>query len=106
MRIPNKKELENKPLFKSPAFSGKYLELIKERRKKSRVYKKYQSTGLALAEILSDPEHKSLYIRLAKTQNGDKLLSIAKDVSDREHVRNKGAYFMRLLQESKRTSKK
>ena len=95
-----------RPLFKSASFPGKYLDLIKERGAKSKVYKKYQSTGLALSEILADPGHKSLYIRLAKTQNEDKLLSLAKDVSGRENVKNKGAYFMRLLQESKLASKK
>ena len=33
-----------------------YLKTLQERAKKSRVYKPYQSTGLALAEILEDQE--------------------------------------------------
>ncbi len=75
-----------------------YLETLKERAKTSRVYKKYQLTGLLIAQLLNDEKHKSLYIKLAKTRNQQKLMSIARDVSERKNIRNKGAYFMRILQ--------
>ncbi len=75
-----------------------YLETLKERGKTSRVYRKYQLTGLLIAQLLNDEKHKSLYIKLAKTRNQQKLMSIAKDVSERKNIRNKGAYFMRILQ--------
>lgn len=75
-----------------------YLEILKERAKTSRVYRKYQLTGLLIAQLLNDEKHKSLYIKLAKTRNQQKLMSIAKDVSERKNIRNKGAYFMRILQ--------
>lgn len=74
-----------------------YLETLKERAKKSRVYKKYQFTGLLIAQLLNDEKHKSLYIKLAKKHPGDHLLAIAKDVSERKKIENKGAYFMKVL---------
>ena len=74
-----------------------YLEILKERSKTSRVYRKYQLTGLLIAQLLDDDTHKSLYIKLAKNYNEQKLIALAKDVSERKNIRNKGAYFMRLL---------
>lgn len=80
----------------------KYLELLRDRSKKSRVYKSYQMTGLMLAEILNDPSHKSLYMRLAKSYDAQKLIILAKGLADRPSIQNKGAYFMRMLQELKK----
>lgn len=77
-----------------------YLKTLKERAKTSRVYKKYQLTGLLIAQLLNDEKHKSLYIKLAKKHNSDDLLRIAKDVSERKKVKNKGGYFMRVLQKT------
>ena len=77
-----------------------YLQELRKRRKKSRVYTKHQLIGLMIADILDDKEHISLYIKLAKKGNKDFLLGTARDVADRDNVDNKGAYFMRILQES------
>lgn len=77
-----------------------YLDIIKERAKTSRVYKKYQLTGLLIAQLLNDEKHKSLYIKLAKKHNSDDLLRIAKEVVERKRIKNKGAYFMRVLQKT------
>jgi hypothetical protein len=74
-----------------------YLETLKQRAKKSRVYSFHQLVGLDLAKILEDDEHKSLYIKLAKTRSPARLLKLAKEVAERKNVKNKGAYFMRLL---------
>jgi len=74
-----------------------YIEELKKRRKESHVYKDYQLVGLLIAEVLQDEEHKSLYIKLAKENNQDKLLKLAKDVAERENIENKGAYFMKLF---------
>ena len=74
-----------------------YFGELKSRSKKSRVHHDYQLTGLEIAEILKDRKHKSLYIKLAKKYNSAKLLALAKSVAEREYVKNKGAYFMRLL---------
>jgi copper(I)-binding protein len=76
---------------------GDYLKTLRQRAKDSHVYKKYQLTGLQIAEILGDSKHKALYIKLAKEGNGDRLLGIAKDVAERAEVKNKGAYFMRII---------
>lgn len=74
-----------------------YLNLLKERKKNSRVYKSYQSTGLELAEILEDKNYKSLYIKLAKENDREMLIRLAKDVASRKGIKNKGAYFMKIL---------
>ncbi len=74
-----------------------YLEKLKKRATKGRVYREYQDTGLMLAGILRDEKHKALYIKLAKNRDKQELLSIAKRVAEREDVKNKGAYFTRIL---------
>ena len=71
--------------------------MLEERKKDSHVHFKHQSTGLALAEILEDSGHKSLYMKLAKKYAAEELIGLAKDVASRRNVKNKGAYFMRLL---------
>jgi len=78
-----------------------YLKLLKERSKTSRVYKKFQLTGLIIAQLLNDEKHKSLYIKLAKKHDNDKLIALAKDISERKNIKNKGGYFMRILFPSK-----
>lgn len=83
-----------------------YLETIKERKKKSRVYKKFQLTGLMIAQLLNDEVHKSLYIKLAKEFDENILMSLAKDVSERENVAKKGAYFMRIVHKEKKYLRK
>ena len=74
-----------------------YFEILKTRSKESRIYKPYQSTGLILAELLQDPRHKSLYIKLAKTYDNSELIRLARTVSERKNIDNKGAYFMKIL---------
>lgn len=74
-----------------------YRELLKKRAKESKVYTPYQLTGLMLAEILNDEKYKSLYIKLAKEHDMDKLIKLAKSVAERKNIKNKGAYFMKLL---------
>lgn len=79
--------------------AGAYLKNLKEKRKKSRVYSRHQSIGLALGEILEDRSHKILYISLAKKYDPDRLLALAKDIAQREGVKNRGAYFMKVFKE-------
>ena len=81
--------------------SEDYLGVLRERSKTSRVYKNYQSEGLALAEILDDRKHKALYIKLAKEHNAGKLIALAKDIASRKTVQNRGAYFMKMFQQLK-----
>jgi peptide deformylase len=75
-----------------------YLEKIKERTKKSRVYSRHQMIGLMIADILEDRSHKALYMKMARTENGEKMLYMAKSIAENPKVNNKGAYFMRLWQ--------
>lgn len=83
-----------------------YLNELKKRRKKSRVYKKFQLDGLIISELLSDHKHKSLYIKLAKEIGGEKLIPIAKEVAENKKIKNRGAYFMWELQKKKLIKKK
>lgn len=75
-----------------------YLDKLKERSRESRVYRKYQLVGLEIAGVLKDQKHKSLYIKMAKEGNPNRLLRLAKEVAGKRNVRNKGAYFMKLCQ--------
>ena len=45
-----------------------------------------------------DERHKALYIKLAKENDAERLLALAKDIAERKNVQNKGAYFMRVWQ--------
>lgn len=74
-----------------------YLDKLRKRAEESKVYSEHQMTGLMLAEILHDEEHKSLYMKLAKEYDTDRLMRLAKDIADRPNIENRGAYFMRLL---------
>ncbi len=79
-------------------FAGeKFLEKLKSRRKESHAYKRFQFMGLQLADLLGDKKHKALYIKLAKERDSENLLFLAKQVAERENIRNKGAYFMSCL---------
>ena len=75
-----------------------YLERLKERGKTSRVYREYQLVGLMVAEVLGDEKHKSLYIKLARKHGSERMLQLAKSVAERKEVKNKGAYFMKMLE--------
>ncbi|MBI1839080.1 MAG: hypothetical protein HYR95_02200 [Candidatus Colwellbacteria bacterium] len=74
-----------------------YKELLKKRAKESKIYSSHQMTGLMLSEILNDVEHKSLYMKLAKEYDMDKLIKLAKNVAEMKNIKNRGAYFMALL---------
>lgn len=80
--------------------SKEYLNELKRRRKESRVYKSYQLTGLVIADILEDRKHKALYIKLAKERGENSMIMLAKDVAERPRIKNKGAYFMKLIQKN------
>lgn len=83
-----------------------YMDKIKERQKDTRVSKPYQLIGLEIADILDDRRHKALYIKWAKEKNAIELLRLAKEVDERKNVKNKGAYFMRLVTGEPKPKKK
>ncbi len=74
-----------------------YFSKLQKRAEKSHVHRRYQLLGLEISRILGDERHKALYIKLAKERGSELLLGIAKDVADRSEVKNKGAYFMRVV---------
>lgn len=83
-----------------------YLDLLKERKADSRVHFRHQSVGLEISEMLEDEGHKSLYMKLAKDYDAQTLLELAKDVATRKNVDKKGAYFMKLLANFKKSKKR
>ena len=80
-------------------FDKDYLETLRARGKKSHVYRQFQDIGLQLADMLGDRAHKALYIKLAQQHDASILMSIARDVTDRKNIANRGAYFMKVLHE-------
>lgn len=81
------------------AKAGTYIKKLKQRAKESHVYRKYQLFGLEISQILKDEKHKSLYIKLAKERGAERLLRLAKEIAEKQNVKNRGAYFMALLKE-------
>ena len=45
-------------------------------------------------------------MKLAKSHDSDKLIKLAKDIAERKNVKNKGAYFMKLLYDGKDSDRK
>ena len=74
-----------------------YLSDINKRKNDSRVYRDYQFIGLEVAKLLVDESHKALYIKLTKQFGTERMMTLAKSVAEITNVRNKGAYFMKLL---------
>lgn len=64
------------------------------------ISREFQSFGVHLAEELGDYKHKSLYIKLAKTEHRSILEKALSFVSD-SNARNKGALFMWKIKELK-----
>ncbi|MBI3588919.1 MAG: hypothetical protein HY093_00690 [Candidatus Liptonbacteria bacterium] len=79
-----------------------YLDKLKERAKESHVYKKHQLFGLEISQALDDAKHKALYIKLAKENSPEELLALAKRIAENPTVKNKGAYFMKIVTENKK----
>ncbi|RME60016.1 hypothetical protein D6779_03010 [Candidatus Parcubacteria bacterium] len=73
------------------------MRLLRERGKKSHVYRDYQLIGLEIAQLLQDESHKSFYIKLAKERNPALLLALAKDIAQKPGIKNRGAYFTKVL---------
>lgn len=84
----------------------KYWKQLTERVKKSKVYQPYQFTGLTIADLLEDNKNKSLYIKLAKENDNDQLIRLAKKIAENKNIRKKGAYFMKIFFEEKKLKDK
>lgn len=79
-----------------------YLKALRERGKKSKVYVQFQDVGLTIAGLLNDEKHKALYIKLAKENETDALLRLAKQIAEKKNIKNKGAYFMKVWHTEKK----
>lgn len=89
------------------SFAPGYVEALKKRRARSSpISRGYQVTGLMLVELLRDRAHKHLYLRLAREYDNGALLTLAKDVAERNGIANYGAYFMRRFQQTKGTMRR
>jgi hypothetical protein len=80
-----------------PQFNA-YLDRLRERGKESHIHSRHQMIGLMIADTLEDQKHKALYIKMARDENGEKMLYLAKSIAENSSVVNKGAYFMRVWQ--------
>ncbi len=86
--------------------TSSYIQELRRRTSESHAYKSYQLTGLEIANILEDWEHKSLYMRLAKERGESKMMQLAKEVAEKKNVENKGAYFMMVIKSEKDSKKR
>ncbi len=77
--------------------SKNYFAVIAERKVTSKAYREHQLIGLEVAQLLGDFSHKALYMKLTKQHGKDMILKLAKSVAERKDIRNKGAYFMKVL---------
>lgn len=92
------KKSEMDPLAKT---TSSYMQELKRRNEESHAYKSYQLTGLEIANILEDWDHKSLYIKLAQKHGESKMRELAKSIAEKKNIENKGAYFMSVLKSEK-----
>lgn len=80
-----------------------------DRDKDKYISKEFQKYGYELARELDDLKNKSLYIKLAKTENRGFLEAARTFVKDAKDVRKRGALFLwkftELKKEAKNTSK-
>ncbi len=79
-------------------------ELLKARDIKQDPRNKYefQAYGNRLADEFNDPKHRSLYIKLAKTEDRNLLEQAREFVIDQENASTKGKLFMWKLNELKK----
>jgi hypothetical protein len=74
---------------------------VKAQKKNYRISARFQEVGIEIANKLEDKKHTGLYIKLAKKYKEIFLMGILSEVLeiDAKHfIRNKGAYFLTLIQ--------
>jgi len=79
--------------------SQEYFTLLSKRAEKTRAFSAFQDTGTLVSEILGDPKHIALYIKIAKKVDSRTLVGTAKGIVERGHIQCPGAYFMRIAKE-------
>ncbi|MBD3362167.1 hypothetical protein GF362_00425 [Candidatus Dojkabacteria bacterium] len=96
-KFPKKKKKKRFKTAKEILLSNDWL----DERKKSAKYitKEYQDYGVRLAHKLNDPDHKSLYIKLAKEEKRGLLEKAASFALDYPNAKSKAKVFMWKLKE-------
>ena len=80
---------------------SKAMARTKAQKKNYRISQRFQEVGIEIANKLEDKKHTGLYIKLAKKYKEIFLKGILSEVLeiDAKHfIRNKGAYFLTLIQ--------
>jgi len=67
------------------------------------ITQEFQDYGYRLAVVLDDLPHKSLYIKMAKTNDRTLLQEALAFVSDAQHAKSKARLFMWKVRELKKT---
>lgn len=78
--------------------ANKYWKTLEERASTSNISRPFQLVGLNIAGLLGDIRHKALYIKYAKEYDREQLLELAKQIAERPGIKNRGAYFMKIVQ--------
>ena len=71
-------------------------------KEKKYISREFQDYGCRLAEELGESKHKSLYIKLAKTEDRQVLERARSFVKDAQNVRSRGRLFMWKIKELKK----
>lgn len=88
-----------------PTLLGDILKKFEGRSDGKYISREFQDYGYRLAIDLNDMDHKSLYIRMAKTVPRAILEAARAFAVDAEHARSKGKIFMWKVQDLKRAQK-
>lgn len=89
-----------------PTLLGEILKKFEGRSDGKYISQEFQDYGYRLAVDLNDLDHKSLYIRMAKTVPRQILEAARAFAVDAEHAKSKGRLFMWKVGELKRSSTK
>ena len=89
-----------------PTLLGDILKKFEGRNDGKYISQEFQDYGYRLAVDLNDMDHKSLYIRMAKTVPRQILEQARAFAVDAEHAKSKGRLFMWKVGELKKVSKK
>ena len=76
-----------------------YIKNLKDKSKTVKVHTKHQLTGLQISGILGDESHKTFYIKLAKYNNAQDLINLARISTEKKEIEKPGAYFIKIAKE-------
>ena len=88
-----------------PTLLGDILKRFEGRSDGKYISQEFQDYGYRLSIDLNDPDHKSLYIRMAKTVPRAILEAARSFAVDADHAKSKGRLFMWKVSELKKVKK-